>query len=384
MKSNINHICFVVEGYPTDDNPEFAFIKPLVFSIADMGIKCTVISPQSITNALVHKKRLRAKKWIDNTGNGNSVVIYQPKTLTFSNRFEWLNRKNTTRCIKSIIKKELLNPDVVYGHFWHSAVQGYLAFRDKPIVVATGESNIWVDEVFDRSITNDALKYIIGVIAVSQKNVDESKELGLLNNNPCILIAPNAIDSKLFYHYDKIEARLKVGIGLKDTVGVFVGEFSERKGSERVLAAAKAIPELKLLMIGRGELSDMSQVAFKGTLPHDQIVDYLNASDFFVLPTLAEGCSNAIVEAMACGLPIISSDEPFNNELLDSTNSIRINPKSVEEISNAMKKLSTDENYRESLSSGSIKKANNLTINARAKSIVQFIEATVAGRKQDV
>ena len=379
MYRNINHICFVTEGYPTKDNPEFAFIKPLVSSIADMGITCSVICPQSLTNAFVHKNKLRARKWIDKTDNGNSVIIYQPKTITFSNKFEKINRKNITRCIRSLIKREQINPDIVYGHFWHSAVQGYLAFKEKPIIVATGESKIWVDEVFDRSLTDEALKCIIGVIAVSQKNVDESKELGLLKNNPNILVAPNAIDTKLFYKYSKNEARLKVGIGLKDIVGIFVGEFSERKGSERVLAAAKAIPELKLLMIGKGELSDTSQVAFKGTLPHDQIVDYLNASDFFILPTLAEGCCNAIVEAMACGLPVISSNLSFNDDILDDTNSIRVDPRNIDELANAMRLLCEDKNLRCALSESSLNVANDLSIQKRCESILMFIEGLLNG-----
>ena len=46
----IRSVCFIVNGYPTKDDPVYAFIKPIVNTMADMDIECTVIAPQSISN----------------------------------------------------------------------------------------------------------------------------------------------------------------------------------------------------------------------------------------------------------------------------------------------------------------------------------------------
>ena len=373
-------ICIFTGRYPTKDNPESAFVRPFACAMADKGIDVSVMCVQSITHALASKVKLRPEKWEDKTENGNSITIYQPRNISLSNSAAAFNRYTSSRVIRKCIKKYNINPDVIYAYFWHLAVQGYVAFPEKPIFVATGESKIWVDEVWDRKTIKDALKHIVGVIGVSRKNIDESRELGLLAENPEVLVAPNAIDPTMFYHYDKSDARRKLGLEETAFIGAFVGEFGERKGSGRVLTAAKALPELKLLMIGKGDLPDSNQVLFRGALPHDHIVDYLNAADFFVLPTLAEGCCNAIVEAMACGLPIVSSDRTFNDDLLDKTNSIRVDPLNTGEISNAIIKLYKSIDLRRQYQNSSLTKVNKLTIEGRTTTIIKFIEANLAGK----
>ena len=114
-------------------------------------------------------------------------------------------------------------------------------------------------------------------------------------------------------------------------------------------------------------------MVFCQSLPHDEVCTFLNAVDVFCLPTRNEGCSNAIVEAMACGKAIVSSDLPFNWDILNKDNSLLINPDSIPEIRAAIIKLRDNKQLRENLSSQALKDAENLSITNRAKRILEFI-----------
>ena len=107
------------------------------------------------------------------------------------------------------------------------------------------------------------------------------------------------------------------------------------------------------------------------------ITDYRCASDVFVLPTLHEVCFNAIVEALSCGIPVISSDLPFNDELLDQSCSIRTDPTDIQQIVNSILKLKQDESLRERLHLGALKKAEKLEIGERTRRILSFINTHI-------
>jgi len=103
-----------------------------------------------------------------------------------------------------------------------------------------------------------------------------------------------------------------------------------------------------------------------------------------VLPTLNEGCSNAIVEAMAVGLPIISSDRPFNSDILNASNALLIDPENTQAIRDAIAMLRDDFNLRAALSKKSVETAKSLILEDRTKRILSFmrerIELQVADR----
>lgn len=375
-------ILFIVDGYPAPGLPYSAFIGVLCEELLRQGHNINVIAPQSITRSIVRKVPLAPKYTVANTFGDNSIKVYRPYVITFGNGIlKRLGLWLTKAVVQFEANRKEINPDICYAHFWYSAynILGWASSKKKPLFVATGEDKIEIQNYIAPKTINKLREYVSGVICVSTKNLEESVSLGLADKNKCIVL-PNSIDNKLFYKKDKAQCRRQLGFPEEAFIVAFCGRFIYRKGVKRVSDAIKLLNDsnIKSIFIGsdyenENEIPDCDGILFKGSLPHGAIPDYLNCADVFVLPTLAEGCSNSIVEAMACGLPIISSDMPFNYDILDPSNSILVNPMNVKEIANAIITLKKDEALRLNLSKGAIKKASELTIEKRASKILNFI-----------
>ena len=79
------------------------------------------------------------------------------------------------------------------------------------------------------------------------------------------------------------------------------------------------------------------------------------------------------MEALSCGLPVISSDLPFNDGILDKKNSIRVNPNNVDEIAVAIQELYQNTDYKDLLSKGAVIFSENLGIDKRAQNVIKFM-----------
>ena len=374
---NIKHLCIIADNYPTASDPTFPFVEQLAEAIVKYGVDVTVIAPQSIVKGIVGKGQFHPRHVSKKIGN-NILTIFQPYCISFSTYTPkinfWSRRKAIERCFERLSYK----PDVCYGHFWHS---GYYIYRkakqhNLPLFIATGESEILFKA--DTDAKQQFCKYVSGVVCVSTKNKVESIEKGLTIADKCGVF-PNAIDNTLFKPLNSDECRTALGIEKDDFVVAYVGWFSERKGSLRVSDAIDKLnnDKIKSIFIGIGPAGlapRCKNIVFQGRVPHNEIPNYLNAADAFVLPTLHEGCCNAIVEAMACGLPVISSNLLFNHDVLDDTNSIMLDPRDTEAISAAIEKLYNDRILCHKLSEGAIKRSGELTIEKRAQNIIEYIQ----------
>lgn len=115
---------------------------------------------------------------------------------------------------------------------------------------------------------------------------------------------------------------------LKDKFRViYVAQITPRKGHVDLLEAWKQLnlPTSKAELVFIGRMDPLMEGVLKryrgiytylGTVPHAAVVDYYNSSSVFVMPSVEEGCSYAPLEAMACGLPVILTENTGSSELV--------------------------------------------------------------------
>lgn len=152
-------------------------------------------------------------------------------------------------------------------------------------------------------------------------------------------VVGNGVDSSVFHPMARDEARRQLGLRADARVLCTIGALVERKGFHRVLALMpemlKRMPDLVYLIVGgaspEGDWTERlhrevearglgDAVRFLGPLAPRQLRVPLSASDVFVLPSSNEGWANVILEAMACGVPVVASDVGGNAEVVcDST-----------------------------------------------------------------
>jgi len=138
---------------------------------------------------------------------------------------------------------------------------------------------------------------------------------------------------------------------------VTVGSLLPGKNISALIAALPELlarnPELSLEVIGTGRLlKDLQQqtrqlgleeiVIFSGNLSHDEVMAHLSQSHVFVFPTHSEGFPKALLEAMACGLPIVASPVSVIPSLLEDGAGLLLNGQDASSIANALADLLSD------------------------------------------
>ena len=174
-------------------------------------------------------------------------------------------------------------------------------------------------------------------------NSDGLKELALESSpKQKIGVIYNGIDVEKF---KPLKAKKKS----KKLTLISTGRLIKRKGYQYLIPAIKN-PDIKLQLIGDGNLKkeleqsakeNKADVEFLGKKSHKEIIKYLQKADVFILPSLNEGMSNSILEAMACRLPIITTNTGGSKELIKG-NGFVIKKRNINELKNAIQKFIDD------------------------------------------
>lgn len=171
------------------------------------------------------------------------------------------------------------------------------------------------------------------IFAVSASLKAEAVAMGI--DEAKIRVVGNGVDTTRFHSVLRSEARARLGLPEDGPVLVTVGGLTERKGFHRVIELLPELslrfPGLRYLVVGGASaegdwgprlreqvrtLGLEAHVHFLGPVPPAELKWVLSAANVFVLATRNEGWANVILEAMACGLPVVTTDVGGNREVV--------------------------------------------------------------------
>lgn len=375
------NICVISHSYPTSKTIDFVFVDQLCRQFADKGENVTIIAPQSITKCIFRHIPIAKHKTVLVTEAGNRMTLYRPFWLSLGPKFTKYVGGSFRKAVLRTLRECNTKFDVIYGHFWAQAISAmpYAKEHNIPLFAVAGEGELDTHKKMTPEAIADVRNTVKGCICVATKSKNESIAAGFATEDMCTVI-PNAINPDLFYYRDKAEMRKKHGFNQDDFIVAFVGQWNSRKGVKRLSDALTKLnnPNIKAIFMGRGaEVPTYEHTIFQGTINHDILPEYLCCADVFALPTNNEGCSNAVIEAMACGLPIVSSDMEFNWDVLNETNSILWDPYDIDAIAHSINRIYSEKEYRDKLHRGALATAATLTLSARADKILDFIKSRI-------
>ena len=253
--------------------------------------------------------------------------------------------KNPSFMISSLIKTKFSgNYDIIHAHHPIASLS-FKASSAKKIVTFHGIYSKQIGILHGNTASNfsnkyekNALSWADAITAGSKESFEHYSGQGYTVN-----YIPNAIDvNSLPTHVTKkFEKQI-----------IFVGRLSKEKGVESIIKICKTLPsEFHLLIIGSGPMEKeikkidelYSNVHYLGYLEKEDLIPILRGSMVLIQPSLVEGISTTVLEAMACKVPIIASDVGGNKELvLNNQNGFLINPDSPGELLEKILQISKD------------------------------------------
>jgi glycosyltransferase involved in cell wall biosynthesis len=179
---------------------------------------------------------------------------------------------------------------------------------------------------------------------LARENVDENK----------IHFRVNGVDPNAFHPVDEVtkqQLRQQLGLPLDQPIVTVVCRHVETKGLPNLLDAWKQIPNAHLVIVGTGPITEELKAKAKAELPEgsvafpgkvESVLPYLQASDAWTLPSLTEALPVSMLEAMACGLPIVATTVGGIPEVIeDGKSGLLVPPGEVQPLADALKKIVT-------------------------------------------
>lgn len=268
-----------------------------------------------------------------------------------------------TRVMRVAILVHTIRPSIVIGN-WITRFSGlYCALVGfHPFLAVAWGSDILVEarrSMILRMLARLTIRAADGVVVDSE--IQRRAVLSLGCRSMSIYCFPWGIDLDLFRPEKTREIREKLG-WLDDKIVVSTRNHSPIYGVEysiRAMALALArVKDAKLLVIGNGPLLEYhkslarrlgidEKVAFLGYVPNHLLPAILNAADVYVSTSFSDGSSASLMEAMACGLPVVVTRIPANEEwVVHGQNGFLVPPGDSIALADSVVRILQDERVR--------------------------------------
>jgi glycosyltransferase involved in cell wall biosynthesis len=170
-------------------------------------------------------------------------------------------------------------------------------------------------------IERSSLKRIDKLIAVNDSAKDYYTGKSRLSKDNIVVI-PVGIDLELFKPMDRSKMRTLYSFAKDDVIILYIGRFSQEKGLDLLLRGFSLlkthIPNARLILLGKGPSESklrkivkeekISDVTFMEPVSHKEIPQVINSANVLALCSSYEGMPTVVLEALACGIPVVSTD----------------------------------------------------------------------------
>jgi glycosyltransferase involved in cell wall biosynthesis len=255
----------------------------------------------------------------------NGVEVYHPRYLLLPkvgmNLAPYAMALGALRTVRRL-QREGFDPDLIDAHYYYpdGVAAGLLAkWLNKPFVVtARGtDLNLIPQYPFPRKLILETAAQASASIGVCQALMDTLGELGAERSKLHTL--RNGVDLERFVPEDRAQARQRLGLPVDGRYLLSVGHLVERKGHHIAIEALSHLPGVTLLIAGGGaeegalkalakRLGVADRVRWVGVVPQTDLKWWYSAADVLALCSSREGWANVLLEAMACGTPVLATN----------------------------------------------------------------------------
>lgn len=245
------------------------------------------------------------------------------------------------------------SPDVLIGYWAYPEGAGaaYVARKlGKPVVIGALGTDINERHGINAWLTRRTLQSADRIVFVSQAMTRHAIDTFGVSPERCATVV-NGINTAVFHPQDRASCRTALGLPPHAPVVVYVGRLIEAKGLSELVASVTKLrqtrPDLRTILIGEGPYlgtlkeqiaasGQQDRITLAGGQLPEKVAQYINAADVLTLPSWSEGYPNVLVEALACGCPVVATRVGGIPEIVTADNGRLVPPRDTNALADAL------------------------------------------------